>query len=489
MGQSEATNTDAASLIVRPSYDVQLREFERGLLSFLAEWELPTANIFVPLDERFAVFGNMGAVIVRIDTEHKQRSIYISKFLAAAASGLFDAALNYLWDETIFELRRRVAQYDLSYFFDNAVRNEDKRKRLSTEDDLTRIEDSELILGAKEIGLISELGYKHLDFIRYNRNWASAAHPNQNEVTGLQLVTWLQTCVREVISLPLSDVAVRIKRLLANVRDTPISEIDAREIATFFVGLTQEQVNTLASGFFGMYTRLDTLPQTRQNIRHLLPLLWDRVDEATRYGFGTKYAHFVADGDRAEKDLARAVVQTASALSYVPDSLRVAEIETAVDNLLFVHREFNNFHSEPSFARQLQRLIGSAGAVPPQVRTPYVLGLVEVFLTNGHGVTWTAEPIYRELLDQFDAEQALTAILSFTHTTIASRLQFSLCQTKFRELLDVMAVKVSASAVKELIEAMRAYDGPLDRMREDIRIKRPVEYLRKILGPQAVGSM
>lgn len=36
--------------------------------------------------------------------------------IAAAAVGLFDASLNYLWDETVSELRRRVAGFDLSYF-------------------------------------------------------------------------------------------------------------------------------------------------------------------------------------------------------------------------------------------------------------------------------------------------------------------------------------------------------------------------------------
>ena len=30
--------------------------------------------------------------------------------------GLFDAALNYLWDELVSELRRRVAGFDLAYF-------------------------------------------------------------------------------------------------------------------------------------------------------------------------------------------------------------------------------------------------------------------------------------------------------------------------------------------------------------------------------------
>lgn len=66
---------------------------------------------------------------------------------------MFDAALNYLWDETVNQLRFRVSQYDIQYFYYLAVTS-DKRNKLSTEEDLVKIDDSELIQGAKEISLI-----------------------------------------------------------------------------------------------------------------------------------------------------------------------------------------------------------------------------------------------------------------------------------------------------------------------------------------------
>lgn len=172
------------------SYMTQLQNFETNLLEFIAQQNLPTQSVFVGVDERMTVFKNITKVLEKISPEQRPRSIYISKFIAAVAAGLFDAGLNYLWDETIVELRTRVAQYDISYFYDNAVSPE-KRKKLNDENDLVKVDDSELIEGARKIGLISELGFKHLDFVRYMRNWVSAAHPNQNEITGLQAVTWL----------------------------------------------------------------------------------------------------------------------------------------------------------------------------------------------------------------------------------------------------------------------------------------------------------
>jgi hypothetical protein len=339
--------------ITAPSLDTQLFDFERGLLNFLERHGLPTASIFAPVQEREVVLRNLDRVLTMLAEERCYASIYIAKFIAAVSSGLFDAALNYLWDETIFELRQRVARYDLSYFFDNAVRNEEKRRKLAIEADLEKIEDSELIHGAREIGLLSELGYRHLDFIRYNLNWASAAHPNQNALTGLQLITWLETCIREVIALPLSDAAIEIRKLLANVRSTSLSTNDARDTAAYFAHLAPNQANTLASGFFGMYIRPETTAQTRQNIQLLLFPLWERVDEATRRDLGLKYGRFAANNDQEQKRLARQFLETVEAQSYFPDDLRAAELLGAIDDLVSGHRATNNFYTEPALAREL----------------------------------------------------------------------------------------------------------------------------------------
>jgi len=403
------------------NYLDQLQDFEIGIVNFLEQHSLPTEKIFVAVPERFNVFKNLEGVIVQIDPQEKLQSLYLSKFIAAVASGLFDAALNYLWDETILQIRKRVVQYDLEYFYDNAVSG-DKRKRLNDESDLVKVDDYDLIKGAKEIGLISELGFKHLEFINYMRNWASAAHPNQNELTGLQLVSWLETCVREVISLPIPTLTIQIKQLLATIKTTTISDVDAQSIGIFFTNLTQEQANNLASGFFGIYTKNDTDSQTIQNINRLLPLIWGRVDEDTRNNFGLKYGNFVANNFQHEKTLSRQFLQLVNAESYISEDLRVIEIETAIENLITSHRNGNNFYNEPSFARQLQRLLGDSSKVPKAINKKYILTIVEVFLTNAHGVANNAEPIYKELISTFDSNQANIAVLSFNDDTIANKL-------------------------------------------------------------------
>jgi hypothetical protein len=480
--------SDSSSTIVPSNgnlVDTQIQQFEKTLLEHIRILGLPSEAVFVQVAERRDVFQNAPAVISKIPTETLPQSIYLSKFLAATAAGLFDAALNYMWDQTIVELRKRVARYDLSYFFDLCVTDPDRRKKLETEADLEKIEDSELIRGAFSMELISELGYKHLDFIRYMRNRASAAHPNQNEITGLQLIGWLQTCIVQVINLPLSNVVVQIKALLTNIKSNRLTESDARQIGVFFTDLPQEPVNTLCSGFFGIYTNNETNTQTRQNIQLLLPYLWTRVDENTRFQFGVKYAQFVSRNEQQRVLLARQFLESVSALSYVPHGLLSAEIEDAMSDLLAAHHAGNNFYNEPVFAKQLQRITGETGKVPENVTQQYVLGVVEVFLTNGYGVAWNAEPIYLELLQQLDPRQSLIAAVSFRNLTIASKLQFPLCQKKYRELLDMMVVQVTNPAVKELIQdildALNRKVSP-ERLYEDKRLAEKIDNLRKILN-------
>jgi hypothetical protein len=479
--ENEVTVINKTGLYIKENA-FDLTEFENNLLEYLKQNDLPADSVLVPIQQRKVVFFNIANALEKLDSHQRKRSLYISKFLAAVTAGLFDAALNYLWDETISELRRRVSQYDLTYFYDNAVKNQEKRKRLKDAEDLDKIDDSELIHGAKEIGLVSELGFKHLDFIRFMRNWASAAHPNQNEISGLQLISWLETCINEVISLPLSNITVEIKKLLSNIKTNTITEEDAKQIGAFFNDLTQEQANTLAQGLFGIYTRPDTPVSVQENIHRLLPYLWEHIDETTKSQFGVRYGKFVANNDQREQELAKAFLEIVNGTSYIPEQLLAAEIEIALDNLLDAHRGLNNYYNEPFFARELSRLIGNTGKIPNEINRKYVLTLVEVFLTNGNGVAWNAEPIYLELMKLFDSNQALIAILSFYDSTISSRLQFSLCQRKYREMLDILKVKITSSAVLELIEEINNYAGPLENMKNDTRFKRKMESFRKIIS-------
>ena len=135
--------------------------FSGELTQYLDYLGLPTENVLVDVSERRKVIANLPVVTEEISPARRSGSLYISKFIAACGVGLFDAALNYLWNETVTNIRSKVARFDLEYFFDSVVTDPKRRSTLKSEDDLKKIEEWELIRGCLLTAIITEIGFKH----------------------------------------------------------------------------------------------------------------------------------------------------------------------------------------------------------------------------------------------------------------------------------------------------------------------------------------
>lgn len=448
-----------------------LERFEEVILNQLANVGLPDDGVFVDVVERHRMLSNVGVAIDRLDGSQRASSRYISKMIAAAAAGLFDAALNYLWDETVSELRRRVAGFDLVYFFDIAVKNNDVRKHLKSEDDLTKVDDASLLQAAREIGLLTDVGYQRLDHIRYMRNHASAAHPNQTELTGLDLVSWLETCVIQVIVTPPDTITADTKKLLSNIRQDRLEDDAVGAAAAFFDELPNVRADTLADGFFGLYVSADRTAVVADNVRLLWPELWPYVSEEKRHQYGVRYGRYVASADSDQSKAARELIDLVGATAYLPEAMRVVELDIAIEELRSAHYGWDNFYTEPTPARRLAGLIGD-GSAPEAVRGRFVQIVVKAFLGNGHGVASGAEPRYRQMLEGLDADSASMALRSFMDETIASVLFSSVARRQWVKLLDILEPKLIRPTDRDLLDAVRAFPGTPDKLRTDASIQK-----------------
>lgn len=470
------SETEPVGAPQRSSELERLQEFETALLLALDAVGLPSDGVLVEVEQRVRVFENYPNAIALLTGDRRGQSMYLSKLLAAVGAGLFDAALNYLWDETIAELRRRVARYDLAYFFDIAVPSPDRRKDLHAEEHLDQISDQDLIRAAREIGLISDIGYQQLDLIRYMRNYASAAHPNQNEINAYQLLGWIETCIKEVITLPETQLVAETKQLLHNVRAGTITSENATATAEFFAELASEPADNIAAGFFGIYVDEDSNERARDGVRLLMPHLWPHVTEPKRREFGVKYGKYVANGDTTRSERARELLNVVQGSAYLPEPVRTAEISTAIDELLTAHRGFNNFYTEPGPARSLNRL--TSEPVPSAIRDPYVQAVVEAFLTNGNGIAWAADGHYAAMISRFGPDEAEVALKQLFDPTIASKLRFDSARSKFDEMLDTITPKLTRPAARDLLDEIRAFKGKPHKIAKDSALRRSFKRLR-----------
>ena len=89
--------------------ETSIQVFSSPLAVFLGNLGLPTEQVLVDFGERRFVLQTLQQTLEVLPYDEREKAYYLSKFSVAVTVGLFDAALNYLWDETILALRRLAA--------------------------------------------------------------------------------------------------------------------------------------------------------------------------------------------------------------------------------------------------------------------------------------------------------------------------------------------------------------------------------------------
>ncbi|MGI9306617.1 MAG: hypothetical protein ACR2P5_04855 [Gammaproteobacteria bacterium] len=451
-------------------------QFTTGLTAYLGELGLPSQQVLVPVEERSRVINNLPEVLTLVDSQKRSVSIYLSKFIAACGAGLFDAALNFIWDETVLSLRTKVAHFDLEYFYDSVITDENRREKLRDESDLVKIDEWELVRGCHLTGILSDIGYKHLDYIRDMRNWASAAHPNQNELTGFQLVSWLETCIKEVIGKEPEGPVIEVRRFLNSIRNHKLEPSDAVHINGGIEYLPTDLCTSLLRTLFGMYTSEGASAQLKANIRLICTKAWGRAPEQTRYECGFKYATYASNGEILRKTAANEFLTVVGGLPYLPKDTLTVELSEKINNLYSAHIGFNNFHNEPSHARLLDSYVSSTGVVPDSVRGKYVKTLVMTKIGNGHGVSHMAQSYYDNMLSKFGEAEIREIAALVIDSEFSSRLGLSSCEAGYRELANFFKSTTTNQITVQALDAIVASTPQqLPKLGKDSRYVRLLE--------------
>jgi hypothetical protein len=444
-----------------------------GLNKYLKQLGLPSEGILVPVREQRKVIQTLPDVVAELEPALKAGSFYLAKFVAACGAGLFDAALNFVWDETVLQLRLKIVQFDLEYFINSTITDPDRRKKFATPDDLVQLDDWELIRGAHLTGILSEIGFKHLDYIRNMRNWASAAHPNQNQISGLQLVSWLETCIREVIGKEPSAPAIEAKRLLHNIREHSLAPSDVAPVLAGLGNLTADVALSLLRTVFGMFCDPKIAVNVKQNIRLICSAIWKMVPEDAKHEIGMKYATFAANADIARRDAAKDFLVIVDGLPYLPADSLTLEISEKIQNLLTAHLGYNNFYNEPAHAKALVPYISKAGTIPDSVRFQYVKTVMMCSIGNGYGVSVAAYSFYERMLEHFTDSEIWCLVGLVTDSEISSRLALTGCVKRFRNLLLFFRPRTSNSKTITVIDSiLAATDEQLPMLGQTSQIKK-----------------
>lgn len=453
----------------------QIDTFSSSLNRYLISLDLPNERVLVEIIERGVVIGNMPKIIDRLSPDQRQRALYISKFIASCGVGLFDSALNYLWNETIVNLRSKVIRFDLNYFFDSTIGNSKKRTDFKIEKDLEKLDDWELIKGCRDTGIITDIGYKHLDYIRDMRNFASAAHPNHTQITGLQLLSWLETCIIEVLAKEPEGPVLEIRKLIQNIRTQSLTKSDANPIIANIKRLPQDLVHSLLRALFGMYVdeRQDVL--VRENIDLFSIDVWNNSDDAAKNDIAFKYAVFSANAELTKKELAKQFLSMVDGLGYIFDDLKAIEVREVCETLLHAHNGFNNFYNEEPHAKTLIKYIPTSGSVPQIVRSYYVKILLLCKLGNSYGVSHSAEPYYNQMIERFQDPEYTELLKLLDDNEIVTVLNDPNRANRFINILRPFKDKTKSEKIK------KAFELVLNSSIPDLQSKKTYQTIKNLL--------
>jgi len=415
---------------------------DQRLVDFLRDAGLPHENIMATPSERSIIANNLPEYIQSLPTEIKSDARYLSKFVIGAGSGLFDYALNALWNEVVITIRKKAAVYGLDIFFDAAVGGNKTREFYNTEDDLPALKDAILLDTCRKLELISDTTYKKLKHILEMRNDIGISHPTDYNINAFELMGWLQTCVTEVLNDQPTEAAIHVQAFIANLKSytTPLDPPQKQTIERSFTELPSHLCGNLLRTVFGIYVAPDTDPGVRKNIATLAPALWKTCLDEPRYRLGIVLEGYNTNLYREKYTLGEQFFDLVSGNAYRSPSERLVIVDTLITDLLDKHNGWDNFHHEAPVAANLFSYVPDQSSIFDNLAERLFKTVLLCRIGRGvpynEGVSPSGKRYYDAILRLGGDKFAPHVMAAFTHYEILGKLDRPICRTQAKQALE-----------------------------------------------------
>lgn len=463
------------------SIDTSVANINQPLANMLEYIGLPTENVLVPIEERRRVIFSLESVLEILPMEERAKAVYLSKFTIAITVGLFDGAINFLWNETVNAIRKMVNNFDLQYFYSVAATLSNKYKNLSSFEDFEAVSEHDLLEVCRRIGLLNDINFKRLEHVNYLRNHASSAHPNQNEVTGMEMLSLLEHCIKHAIIAEPDHSVIQIKSLLNNLRKITIPEEDIPVISADLLKQPQERIDDFMLTIFGLYCDDRQDEFIKDNIELLAQSIWSGISEDVKYRIGTKYGVYRKNGEVEKKEATQRFLEIVDALQYKDEDSLAAELISKLQTLRTVHYGYNNFYNESVHAESIAESLPATG-IPDAARKLFVKTVVVCFVGNGlghrQGVDEQAVSYYTKFIDNFGLKEVIEFLRLFEDTEFVGDFDLSTPERRLKSLIPKFKQSTTNVHVNALLDFIGSFpSGKLKKVASDSRYKEMIKHI------------
>lgn len=359
-----------------------------------------------------------------IREDYRQDPI-LEKAKKACDVGLNDAAINYIWNLTMYDLYRKIFTYGIEYF-SSAINW--SGAPLRTVEDLREIKDYQIISGAYSLGILLPESHFYLQYCREIRNNFSTAHYPMGEIDGIELLNFIKNCIKYVLTFDLPRPGLQIKELVSQLSEEKIEDIETTMLAV--EGQALKIRSAITHSLFSLFIKQDCDPVLKSNIRQVAPRIWQTLDDESRSNVAIRYTSLndVKSYDEAKE--AKEFLAMVGGIGYIPEDNRAIIFNQVAQKFLDAHYGWNNFYNEPTYAKDLLSL---GKDVPVISLKGYVRSIVMSYVGNSSGVSNGAQVYNKKMLESLSQsgvdmvfrlfEDDLDLIWAMTATRPATRMQ------------------------------------------------------------------
>lgn len=432
------------------------RQVQR-ITEFLDTIGLPSDNIIASNDEREIIGKNLPQYIYDLPEEIKRDARYLSKFVVGAGFGLFDYALNSVWNEVVLSLRHKAITYGIEIFFDKAVGGT-LRTAYKDEKDLAGLKDNVLLNTCKKLELISETTYKKLSHILDMRNDIGISHPTNYTINAFELLGWLQTSVQDVISDKPSEAAIQVKAFIDNLKEsTDTLEQDTIEkIEPQIQELATHHCDSILRTIFGIYVTPDTEQVLRKNISLISPIVWPCSSDEEKYRLGILIEGYNNNLHKKKYTLGEEFFDTVKGNNYRTKSERAVALNDLANQLKDAHYGWDNFYHEVPLIERIMTFIDKSSDIPKEVGNKLIRYILICRIGKGisynRGVAPGAKPFYDEFFTILSEDHIPSLIAQLTQFEVQQRMSNKIGREQAIDLLTHVRKNLVNEKYKESID-------------------------------------
>lgn len=377
-----------------------------------------------------------------------QRGELVARMCVAVSTGLFDSAINYIWNAAILSLRDKVRNFGLPVIAQ--IRTGDFGEK-----HLLDLRDSHLLDLCLELNLVDEDGFFFLDQCRNIRNNFSAAHPTLGNLNDREFITFLNRCVRYALAETSSPKGVDIAGFIQSIKGIRFTDTQCGFWVQRLSQTHDAQRQMLVGTMHGIYCDPNVSEPSRLNALAIGNALKAMFNATLRSELINRHCDYTAKGDEPRRTASLQFFEKLGLITLLTESEQHAIVHRATDLLWNVHSAMGNFYNEPPFAERLLE-ISRQTAIPETAREHFVSTVICCYVGNGYGVCRAATPSYEEMIKSFSPGEIQTAIqlAGEGKSRLGGRLTLSSCRAQLKVLLALIDPASVPKSVKPEYDRM-----------------------------------